>query len=352
MENITANVQSLTGNLALDTIVSGLITLVVCYIAIRIVKALVAKALGKATKLELPVKNLINKAVTFVLWAVAIIIVAGAFGINSASLVALLSVVGLALSMSVQGLLGNFFSGILLLINKPFKEGDFVEAGDKVGVIKSIGFFNTTINTLDNVSMVVPNGDLTGATVKNYSREPLRRVDMTFCTSYDVSTEDAKKAILDAIAKDERILAEYPYHAFIDLNGDGVPVLIISTTEDDFITDADRAAVYVYADGEAKNVLEVGGGGGDIFYANLDEKTLTHFSRLSGERHIEVFHVEDGALKPVTHADYYGPHHYPEQDSEDPLYFQDYAPVAEAEGETLFELYTAEDAAVTYEPMA
>ena len=208
MENITANVQSLTGNLALDTIVSGLITLVVCYIAIRIVKALVAKALGKATKLELPVKNLINKAVTFVLWAVAIIIVAGACGINSASLVALLSVVGLALSMSVQGLLGNFFSGILLLINKPFKEGDFVEAGDKVGVIKSIGFFNTTINTLDNVSMVVPNGDLTGATVKNYSREPLRRVDMTFCTSYDVSTEDAKKAILDAIAKDERILAD------------------------------------------------------------------------------------------------------------------------------------------------
>ena len=170
MENITANVQSLTGNLALDTIVSGLITLVVCYIAIRIVKTLVAKALGKATKLELPVKNRITKAVTFVLWAVAIIIVAGAFGINAASLVALLSVVGLALSMSVQGLLSNFFSGILLLINKPFKEGDFVEAGDKVGVIKSIGFFNTTINTLDNVSMVVPNGDLTGATVEGRTR--------------------------------------------------------------------------------------------------------------------------------------------------------------------------------------
>ena len=155
-----------------------------------------------------------------------------------------------------------------------------------------------------------------------------------------------------AVLADERILDVYPYHAFIDLNGDGVPVLIISTTEDDFITDADRAAVYVYADGEAKNVLEVGGGGGDIFYANLDEKTLTHFSRLSGEGHIEVFHVEDGALKPVTHADYYGPHHYPEQDSEEPLYFQDDAPVAEAEGEAMFELYTAEDAAVTYEPMA
>ena len=208
MANGISNLTSLTGNVAFDTIISGLLTLIVCYIAIRIVKAAVGKALGKATKLDVPVKNLITKAVTFVLWAVAIIIVAGAFGINATSLVALLSVAGLALSMSVQGLLGNFFSGIMLLINKPFREGDFIECGDKIGVVKSIGFFNTTINTLDNVSTIVPNGDLTGATVKNYSREPLRRVDMTFCTSYDVPTEDAKKAILDAIAKDERILSD------------------------------------------------------------------------------------------------------------------------------------------------
>ena len=208
MEQGINNVKSLTGNLALDTIVSGLLTLIVCYIAIRIVKTVVGKALGKASKLDAPVKNLISKAVTIVLWALTVIIVAGAFGINSASLVALLGVAGLALSMSVQGLLGNFFSGILLLINKPFKEGDFIEAGDKVGVVKNIGFFNTTINTLDNVTMAVPNGDLTGATVKNYSREPLRRVDMTFCTSYDVSTEDAKKAILDAVAMDSRILSD------------------------------------------------------------------------------------------------------------------------------------------------
>ena len=208
MENVTSNIQSLTGNLALDKIVSGVITLVVCYVAIRIIKAMVGKALGKASKIDLPVKNLITKAITTILWVLTIIIVAGAFGINSASLVALLSVAGLALSMSVQNLLTNFFSGIMLLINKPFKEGDFIEAGDKIGIVKSIGFFNTTVNTLDNISTVVPNSELTGATVKNYSREPLRRVDMTFCTSYDVPTEDAKKAILDAVAKDGRILAD------------------------------------------------------------------------------------------------------------------------------------------------
>ena len=208
MEQGINNIKSLTGNLALDTIVSGLLTLLVCYIAIRVVKTVVEKALGKAKKLDGPVKNLISKAVTALLWAVTIIIVAGAFGINATSLVALLSVVGLALSMSVQGMMTNFFSGIMLLITKPFKEGDFIECGDKIGVVKNIGFFNTKINTLDNVATVVPNGDLTGTTVKNYSREPLRRVDMSFCTSYDVSTEDAKKAILEAIAKDSRILSD------------------------------------------------------------------------------------------------------------------------------------------------
>ena len=208
LNNVKDLTNSLTGNLALDTILSGVITLVVCYLAIRIVKSLVTKALGKAAKLEQPVKNLITKAVTTVLWVLTIIIVAGAFGINSASLVALLSVAGLALSMSVQGLLGNFFSGILLLINKPFKEGDFVEVGDKVGVVKNIGFFNTTINTLDNITTVVPNGDLTSASVKNYSKEPLRRVDLTFNTSYDAPTDDVKAAILEVIEADERILTD------------------------------------------------------------------------------------------------------------------------------------------------
>ena len=208
MEQGLNNIKTLTGSLALDRVITGVVTLLVCCIVIRIVKALVAKALGKAKRLDAPIKNLIAKAITFLLWAVTVIIVAGAFGINAASLVALLSIVGLALSMSVQGLLGNFFSGIMLLINKPFREGDFIEAGDKVGVVKTIGFFYTTINTLDNISTIVPNSDLTGATVKNYSREPLRRVDLSFSASYDAATEDVKRAILEAVEQDARILPE------------------------------------------------------------------------------------------------------------------------------------------------
>lgn len=208
VQQARANLNTLTGNLAFDTLISGVITFLVCCIAIRIVKAVMARTLGRAAKLDAPVKNLITKLITTLLWALTIIIVAGAFGINATSLVAVLSVAGLALSLSVQNLLTNFFSGIMLLINKPFKEGDFVEFGDKVGTVKNIGFFNTVINTPDNISIAIPNGDLTSAAVKNYSREPNRRVDLTFSASYNMPTGDVKKAIEEAIAMDSRILSD------------------------------------------------------------------------------------------------------------------------------------------------
>lgn len=208
VQQTRANLNSLTGNLAFDTIISGIITFLVCCIAIRIIKTVMNRALSRATKLDVPIKNLIIKLITTLLWALTIIIVAAAFGINATSLVAVLSVAGLALSLSVQNLLTNFFSGIMLLINKPFKEGEFVELGDKVGTVKNIGFFNTVLNTPDNISIAIPNGDLTSAAVKNYSREQNRRVDLTFSASYDASTEAVKKAIAEAIAMDSRILPE------------------------------------------------------------------------------------------------------------------------------------------------
>ena len=202
------NLNTLTGSLALNTLVSGLVTFLVCVIAIRILKAVLTRTLNRMTRLDPPIRNLIIKLVTTLLWVLTIIIVAGAFGINATSLVAVLSVAGLALSLSVQNLLTNFFSGIMLLINKPFKEGDFVEIGDKVGIIKSIGFFNAVLATPDNVSIVIPNGDLTAAAVKNYSRELNRRVDLTFSASYDARTETVKEAIREAIGMDSRILSE------------------------------------------------------------------------------------------------------------------------------------------------
>lgn len=155
---------------------------------------------------------------------------------------------------------------------------------------------------------------------------------------------------MDVLA-DESILAEYPYHAFLDVNGNGVPVLIVSTTEDKFIGFDDKAVVYLYSEGAPKAVLEVGGGGGDVFYCNLDEHALTHYSRISGEEHICVYHVNGDALEPAIRADSYDAHHAPDEDNAEAIYLKDGEAVDEAAFREVSELY-ALDNAVYYEPMA
>ena len=161
------------------------------------------------------------------LWILAIIIVANALGINTTSLVALVSVAGLALSLSIQNVMSNLFSGITLLIAKPFTTGDFVEVAGKTGTIKAVGLFYTQMDTLDNVAISIPNSDVTASAVNNYSREPLRRVDRTFTTSYESSTEDVKAAILDAVAKDSRILADpAPFVRLLEYKGSTVEYVV------------------------------------------------------------------------------------------------------------------------------
>ena len=152
------------------------------------------------------------------------------------------------------------------------------------------------------------------------------------------------------ILADESVLAMYPYHAFVDINGNGVPVLIISTTEDKFIGAEDKGVVYLYSEGAPKQVLELGGGGGDILYCNLDEHALAHYSRLSGEEHIAVYHVNGDALEPVIQMDYYAAHHAPDADNEEALYYLDGETVEEAAYREVSDLY-ALDNAVYYEAM-
>lgn len=154
-----------------------------------------------------------------------------------------------------------------------------------------------------------------------------------------------------AVLTDSKITKEFPYHAFVDVNGDGVPVLIVSTTEDSFITDEDAARVYVYDKGEPKPVMEVGHGGGDKFYCNGEEHTLTHYYRLSGESHIEVYQVKDGALEWVTNADSYAPHHSPVDDNEEQVAFQNGESIEATAYDALIEKYAGEAMAVTYEKL-
>lgn len=191
-----------------SVIVSAILVFIICVIAIKIIMKAVEKLLSRSKKLDGILQGFIKTAIRIALWALAIVIIAGALGIPTASLVAVLSIAGLALSLSVQNILANLFSGITLLITKPFAAGDLVDVAGNNGVVKTVGLFYTVLDTLDNKVVSIPNGDVTGASITNYSRNPLRRVDLTFNTSYDAPTEAVKAAILEAAQADSKIKAD------------------------------------------------------------------------------------------------------------------------------------------------
>ena len=153
------------------------------------------------------------------------------------------------------------------------------------------------------------------------------------------------------VLADPDLSRQFPYHAFVDVNGDGVPVLIVSTTGEAFIGAEDQARVYVYAGGEPKQVMELGQAGGEKLYCNPDSHTLTHYSRLSGEGHLEVYSVKDGALELVTTVDKYAPNHGPNGDNAEAIYLQDGKAISEAEFEALYGQYAGDDEEITYEKL-
>lgn len=204
MENLSTSAIASGG----PTLLGAILTFVICFVAMKLILKLVDRLLGKANKLDGTLKGFIRSAANILLWIILAVIVAGALGIPTSSMVALISIAGLALSLSVQNILANLFSGLTLLVTKPFKAGDYVEVAGKAGIVKTVGLFYTQMDTLDNVAISIPNSDITGSSVNNYSSEPLRRVDLTFNASYDCSTDEVKAAILDAVSKDEKILQD------------------------------------------------------------------------------------------------------------------------------------------------
>ena len=130
------------------------------------------------------------------------------FGIETASMVAVLGATGFAVGFALQGSLSNFAAGVLLLVFRPYKIGEYVEAGGVAGTVREMGMFSTVLNTPDNVRVIVPNGKIFGDTIKNYAGEDTRRVDMVIGIGYDSSIPRATEILLDLMKSDERILSD------------------------------------------------------------------------------------------------------------------------------------------------
>ena len=152
-------------------------------------------------------RSLINITLNFLL----VLMLVGTLGVETSSIIALFASIGVGIGMALSGTLQNFAGGIMILLFKPFKVGDFIEAQGQSGTVKEIQIFNTILTTPDNKIIIIPNGGLSTGITQNYSKEALRRVDWQFGIAYGDSYNKAQEVIARLLNADNRILKEPAY---------------------------------------------------------------------------------------------------------------------------------------------
>ena len=188
---------SMLGQWALSFCKSLFLAVVVYLVGKCIIKwvtKLVSKMLKKS-KVEPSLASFLKSIVSVVLWFCLIIIIISILGIETSSFIALFASAGVAVGLALSGTLQNFAGGVMLLLFKPFKVGDYIEAQGFQGTVKEIQIFNTIIRTNDAQTIIIPNGSLSTGSLKNYSTEKYRRVDLDFHFAYGADLEAVKKAI-------------------------------------------------------------------------------------------------------------------------------------------------------------
>ena len=172
---------------------------------IKKITKLVSKGLERKNS-DLALASFVKSLVSITLWVLLIIITIGALGVNTTSLAALLAAGGMAIGMALSGTVQNFAGGIMLLVFKPFKAGDFIEAQGFMGTVSEINITSTKLVTLDNRVVFIPNGALSSGNINNFSVKPLRRVDINVNIAYGNDIEAAKQTALDIIKSNPKVL--------------------------------------------------------------------------------------------------------------------------------------------------
>ncbi|MDN3644555.1 mechanosensitive ion channel [Lutimonas halocynthiae] len=159
-------------------------------------------------KTDSSLKPFLLSLVRILLKTMLVISVLGMLGVQMTSFIAVLGAAGLAVGMALSGTLQNFAGGVIILLFKPFKVGDYINAQGHSGIVKEIQIFNTILLELDNKTVIIPNGPLSTGSMVNYSTEPTRRVDFTFGIAYGDSVDKARKILFQLFKEDKRILTD------------------------------------------------------------------------------------------------------------------------------------------------
>ena len=166
------------------------------------------KRIFERKDVEISLAGFLRNIVKVVLYLIVFLLAIGTLGIKTTSFAAILAAVSLAIGMALSGTLQNFAGGVIILLLRPFKVGDYIQAQGFEGTVKSIQLFNTLLNTADHKTILLPNGALSTGSINNYSSETRRRVDIKIGLAYGNDIAEARKVILELLAKESRILKD------------------------------------------------------------------------------------------------------------------------------------------------
>jgi small conductance mechanosensitive channel len=224
-----------------DEIINNLVSLAIAYglklllavitliVGLWLIKLLL-RALGRGMEhrsIEPTLSKFLGSLLSVFLKILLLVTVISMVGVEMTSFIAILAAAGLAVGMALSGTLQNFAGGVIIILFRPFRVGDFIEAMGFMGTVKEIQIFNTVLTTVDNKTIIIPNGGLSGSPMTNFSTEPRRRVDFTFGIGYNDDINHAKKVIQSLIDADPRILQDpAPFIAVLELGDSSVNIVV------------------------------------------------------------------------------------------------------------------------------
>jgi small conductance mechanosensitive channel len=189
----------------------ALITAIVIFYVGRLVVKMITRGMRKvmdAREVDKTLVTFVSNLVNMILMVVVVIAAVGALGVQTTSFIAILGAAGLAVGLALQGSLSNFASGVLIIIFRPYKVGDWIEGAGISGGVEEVQILTTVLKTGDNKQIIVPNSQIMGGIITNYSANDTRRVDMVVGVSYEDDLDKVRKTIEELIAADDRILDE------------------------------------------------------------------------------------------------------------------------------------------------
>ena len=206
MEDLSKIMQTTLGGYSLGHILSAILTLLICLVAVRLLLKLAKRLLDRSKRMNDRLRQIILTAVKVVLYILTGIITAGALGLNTSSLTALVSVLTLGVTLAAEDILGNVAGGLVILSSHPFNIGDEIEVSGTTGIVREITLNHTKIETFDGQFVMQPNKELSSSRVVNYTAMGRRRVVRKITASYDAPTEQVKAACLEAVAATPNVL--------------------------------------------------------------------------------------------------------------------------------------------------